>query len=192
MLERILMTLFKYEEINGAHRCPTYLHRWTLFQPRWPKALWKGFGIYIHKFVGDDWSRDLHDHPKRFISIGLRGQYREEVFNKERLGACSRGDDGAFIEPRIYPCGCSRLKVDAGRCDIYSNTFRIYRAPWVRTFPADHTHRLSLIDRRPCWTLVIVLRNVRAWGFWSRMNWIPWRDYVAPGNAVADARKACP
>lgn len=65
---RLLDRLFRREDINGGERCPTYLHRWTLFQPRRPRWLWRGFGIYLHKFVGDDWSRDLHDHPKRFIS----------------------------------------------------------------------------------------------------------------------------
>lgn len=60
------------EEINGHNRCPTYLYRWTLLATRWGK-------IYLHKFVGDDWSRDLHDHPKRFVSIGIVGSYIEET-----------------------------------------------------------------------------------------------------------------
>lgn len=59
------------EEINGGNRCPTYLFRWFLLRTRWFKA-------YIHHFVADDWSLDHHDHPKRFISIGLWGWYREE------------------------------------------------------------------------------------------------------------------
>jgi hypothetical protein len=58
------------EEINGGHRCATYMYRSTLLSTRWGK-------IYLHKFVGDDWSRDLHDHPKRFVSIGLWGRYWE-------------------------------------------------------------------------------------------------------------------
>lgn len=60
------------EEINGHHRCSTYLCRWVLKDT----ARWKA---YLHKFVGDDWSRDLHDHPKRFISIGIWGSYLEET-----------------------------------------------------------------------------------------------------------------
>lgn len=58
---------------------------------------------------------------------------------------------------------------------------------------ADHIHRLSLLsDRRPCWTLVVVLRSVREWGFWHRGMFQHWRNYVAPGNTMADERKACP
>ena len=64
--------LFGYEEINGNGRCP-YLHRWCLL------VLPRGVRLYLHKFIGSDWSRDLHDHPKRFISIGLWGSYIEET-----------------------------------------------------------------------------------------------------------------
>jgi hypothetical protein len=159
-----LSKLFRHEEINGAHRCPTYLHRWTLFQPRRPKAFWRGFGIYLHKFVGDDWSRDLHDHPKRFISIGLKGRYVEYT-------------------PTL----------DSIEDDSDETVSRVYSAPWVRTFPADHIHRITLCDdRAPCWTLVIVLWHVREWGFWHKGLFMHWRGYVAQGNTIADERKACP
>lgn len=160
MIERVLTALFKREEINGGNRCPTYLYRWTLFQPRRPRALWRGFGIYLHKFVGDDWSRDLHDHPKRFISIGLKGGYAEWT-------------------PRPNTPGFADLTV--------------FTAPWIRTFPANHIHRITLrSDRRPCWTLVIVLWHVREWGFWHLGEFIHWRTYVAPGNKIANEQKACP
>jgi hypothetical protein len=153
------LRFFRLEEINGAERCPTYLYRWTLFQPRRPRWLWRGFGIYLHKFVGDDWSRDLHDHPKRFISIGLKGRYVEWI-------------------PGLEPTGWPR---------------RIYTAPWLRTFPAAHIHRLTLMpDRQPCWTLVIVLRSVREWGFWHDGQWIHWKDYVrGSASHIADKMRAC-
>lgn len=154
----MLSRLFPLEEINGAGRCPTYLYRWTVFQPKRPRWFWRGFGIYLHKFVGDDWSRDLHDHPKRFVSVGLRGCYREESID-------SRG----------------------------ARVTRVYRAPWIRTFPASHIHRLGLIDGQPCWTLVVVLRAVREWGFWHEGTWIHWREYVKGSmSSVADKMRACP
>lgn len=134
---------FPVEEINGANRCPTYLYRWTLLK------LGKGIGVYLHRFVGEDWSRDLHDHPKRFISIGLKGRYREET-----------------------PKG-----------------FRVFRAPWIRSFPASHIHRLRLVNGRECWTLVIVLKTVRPWGFWHLGSFIPWRQYV--NSDTATSMKAC-
>lgn len=79
IVERILTRLCgEPEEINGAGVCPTYLYRWTLSKTRYGS-------VYLHKFVGDDWSRDLHDHPKRFITIGLRGAYRETTPEGKRL-----------------------------------------------------------------------------------------------------------
>lgn len=136
------------EEINGAHRCDTYLYRWFICATRW-------FKVYLHHFVGNDWSRDLHDHPKRFISIGLRGWYIEET-----------------------PLGTRR-----------------YSAPWIRTFPATHIHRLT-VPSKDCWTLVIVLRPVREWGFWYRdaekYRFIHWKDYVYGwAKDIADRQKDC-
>lgn len=139
------MKWFQCEEINGGERCPTYLYRWVLFHTRW-------LGIYLHHFVGEDWSRDLHDHPKRFVSIGLAGGYVEETPNGERE----------------------------------------YRAPWIRSFPAEHIHRLRLGRHKDCWTLVIVFAAVRTWGFWHEGLFIPWREYVmGKMSAVADSMVSC-
>jgi hypothetical protein len=144
---RMLDRLFgKAEEINGRERCPTYLYRWTLIKR-------KKWSLYLHRFVGDDWSLDLHDHPKRFISMGLWGKYREE----------RQTDSGIAWE--------------------------VFSAPWLRTFPAEHRHRLSLIDGKSCWTLVLVLRAVRQWGFWHEGKFIQWREYV--DSETADQMKAC-
>jgi hypothetical protein len=137
------------EEVNGANRCPTYLYRWFLLRTRW-------FKVYLHHFVGDDWSLDLHDHPKRFISIGLKGEYMEQ---------------------RPFESGVM---------------WKHYRAPWFRTFPAAHIHRISMIDGGDCWTLVIVLRVTREWGFWHMGEFIHWRRYVMGDKRdVADKMTAC-
>jgi len=173
---------FRLEEINGNYRCPTYLYRWTLFQPKWGRWFWRGFGIYIHQFVGDDWSLDLHDHPKRFISIGLWGSYIEWTPAKITtydIYLDANGDEIVRSEERLFA-----LDAASGRT---------FRAPWFRTFPAEHIHRITLCaDRRPCWTLVIVLRAVREWGFWHAGQWIPWKDYVrGSSSAIADKMRAC-
>jgi len=141
-MRRFIDWWFMLEEINGHGVCPTYLLRWTLLTTWW-------FKVYLHHFVGDDWSRDLHDHPKRFVSIGLRGRYIEET-------------------------------------PVSSRTFT---APWIRTFPAEHVHRIRLFENEDCWTLVAVFKTVRAWGFWHAGNWIPWRDYVY--GPEADKMKSC-
>lgn len=153
-MKRTLDRLFSHEEINGE-RCPTYLHRWTLLK------LGRFGSVYLHKFVGDDWSLDLHDHPKRFWSIGLKGQYTE-------------------LTPVYF-----------ADVDAYGLQRRPWIAPWIRTFAATHRHRLvGPTPEHPCWTLVIVGRIVRNWGFWSRGEWIPWKRYV--NSETATERKACP
>jgi hypothetical protein len=148
-MTRFLTRLFgKPEEINGADRCPTYLYRWIVLK-------WRGRGIYIHHFVADDWSIDLHDHPRRFISIGLRGGYVES-------------NSGTYVR---------------------------YNAPWFRTFPANYKHRLIMIRdkdtnaKRDCWTLVIVLKPSRDWGFWPRGKFVHWKEYVK--STRADEAKSC-
>lgn len=151
---------FRLEEINGAGRCPTYLYRWTLFRA----TNWR---IYLHHFVGEDWSRDLHDHPKRFISIGLWGSYIE--LTPLPLTLLNSLDE----------------KVEVGEEPPFFRA-RQYRAPWIRTFSASYQHRLIAQN---CWTLVIVLKPVREWGFWHGGRFIHWRDYVK--SELADKMKAC-
>ena len=182
---RLLDRIFRLEEINCGDRCPTYLYRWTLFQPRRPKRLWNGFGIYLHKFVGDDWSLDLHDHPKRFVSIGLRGAYVEETPNR----IFHEFEPGRYLPESCAVCGWW-----AGGTVMHERTVdRVYRAPWIRTFPAEHVHRLRLLgDRKPCWTLVVVLCHVREWGFHHEGTFIPWREYVKGGSSwIADKMRSC-
>lgn len=132
------------EEINGRERCPTYLFRWHL-------ASAFGCRLYLHRFVGEDWSKDPHDHPKRFISIGLWSSYLE-----------------------VTPTGQRR-----------------FRAPWVRSFPAEHQHRI-LTPWGECWTLVLTLRATREWGFWHEGRFIHWIEYVRGAAAhIADRMRSC-
>lgn len=160
---KLIDKLFQREEMDGDGRCPTYLVRWTLLK------LWGGIGLYLHHFVGDDWSLDLHDHPKRFVSLGLWGRYVEETPAIEFFGGSPHSN---LPDSRLTTRG------------------REYRAPWIRTFPAEHIHRIRLVNKRPCWTVVLVLRTSRPWGFWDQRRWIPWREYV--GSEQATKRKSCP
>ncbi len=72
-----MSTWLTWEQINGGDLCPTYLYRFVLAN------LPGGRRVYLHHFVGDDWSRDPHDHPKWFISVGLWGAYDEDVYSPE-------------------------------------------------------------------------------------------------------------
>jgi hypothetical protein len=74
--------------------------------------------------------------------------------------------------------------------EITPTSSRVFRSPWIRTFPAEHIHRIELVTKEPCWTLVIVFAAARPWGFWHQGQWIHWRDYVK--SAIADRMKSCP
>lgn len=71
---KLIDKVFHKEEIGRIKAASPYLNRWVLL--RFPFKL---FSVYLHHFVGNDWSRDLHDHPRKFISIGIWGRYVEET-----------------------------------------------------------------------------------------------------------------
>jgi hypothetical protein len=116
--------VFEGEEMNGGYG-------WTLVRIGWLQ-------VRLHHFTKDDWLGDMHDHPGRCVSIGLKGKYREET-----------------------PKGA-----------------HIYQAPWVRTFPASHTHRIMMVDGGTCWTLAITLKPVRTCGVFSSAGWMPFEEYL--------------
>jgi hypothetical protein len=145
-LRRLLNRFCQYETMSGNGVCPVYLERWVIKEAF-------SCGIYLHHFIGDDWAIDPHDHPRRFISIGLKGWYYEDVFNSDGTQA---------------------------------DTLR-FDAPWVRSFPAEHLHRVRASQCGDCWTLVIVLPKTRRWGFVKDGQWIGFKDYVFGGKY----RKSC-
>ena len=146
LIRRALDRCFGYESMSGNGACPVYLERWRI-------CVKMSFGVYLHHFLGDDWALDPHDHPRRFISLGLWGWYHEDLFT----------GDGTLI-----------------RTDTY-------KAPWLRSFPAEHLHRVRAVECGNCWTLVIVLKKSREWGFVQDGAWVAFRKYVFGGKS----RKSC-
>ena len=144
------------EDMDGDGTCPVYFYRWTL-------ARAFGCSAYLHHWVGDDWSLDMHDHPKRFVSIGLKGGYIEET-PSDKVFAALHG--WSFVEEHNF------------------------RAPWIRTFPAEHQHRVRIVPGTDCWTLVLTGRASRPWGWWHGGTWVHWQTYV--GSALLREKvKAC-
>lgn len=43
--------------------------------------------------------------------------------------------------------------------------------------PAEWRHRVIIKDGKPAWTLVIVGRRLRKWGFFTPTGWCWWRKY---------------
>lgn len=146
MIQALINRLLRFETIDGAGATDQYLRRW------WLLSLPGKRRVYLHHFVGSDWARDMHDHPKWFVSIGLWGGYVEETY------------------------GPSRPYLDWARRRVKR---RRWTAPWIRFFPATHVHRLRINRARPCWTIIITGPEQREWGFWTPAGWIEWSVYVA-------------
>ena len=132
---RLRDRIFRREDISAGA-----LRRWTLFR------LPGGRALYLQHFRCSD-ARSMHDHPKRFVTIGLRGGYVEESL-----------DPWWWLARR------------------HSRRRRRYVAPWIRTFPARHVHQVR-VSRRGAWTLAYVGPKTRDWGFLHRNRWIPWQRF---------------
>lgn len=53
-------------DFMGGHHRPGYLRRWVVADCR-------AGGIWVHRFEGSDPRRELHNHPRSFISIVAKG-----------------------------------------------------------------------------------------------------------------------
>lgn len=79
------MKLFRKEQFRDEGEQTPYMLRWTIFKC-------KLFQIFLHKFLRSDIDC-MHDHPWNFISIILKGSYRE-IYKLEytaRVKYCSVG-----------------------------------------------------------------------------------------------------
>jgi hypothetical protein len=136
-LKRIFKSLFPRHDYKVDGESRARMLKWVLLATPF-------FNIFLHKFNGPDWTRDPHDHPANFISIGLKGSYVETVYDQN-------GE-------KLYD--------------------REWRAPWVRSFPATHIHRMSSVGPKGAWTLCIASNWRQNWGFMVNGRLVSWRDYV--------------
>lgn len=133
-----------------------YLRRFYLI----PRNHW--FNIYLHKFVGDDDDRALHDHPWNSVSMLLKGSLKEYTEADDPKYVGQEGSGGHMPK----------------RFALY------YRAATFR-------HRLELLQENPfvenpAWTLFVTGPTIREWGFWCRKGFVHWRDFTSgtKGNKV--------
>lgn len=117
-----------------------YLDRLRIVQTPW-------FGLYLHRMDAPDPGVDLHDHPWPFVSLVLRGGYHE-------YRAYTR-DAPLFADlATAHPKGCAPGATN-------------HRRRWsIRRMRLDECHSIYRLDRPPTWTLMLVGRRVRDWGFY--------------------------
>lgn len=129
-----------------------FFNRYTVLKCRW-------FSAYLHQFFRSDSDLCLHDHPWSFVSIVLRGGYFEEMradqaHRDEHYR--DRGTDG-FEELELGP------------------TALCWRRPGsILIRPARVAHRIVVEPGSRPWSMVIVGRKSRPWGFYTRDGWRPW------------------
>ena len=135
----------------------------------WLLSLPRARRVYLHVYRGSDSFRDPHDHPKGFLSIGLWGGYveaRSEFFWRPGEPACPVQD-------------WRHVAWRNGRRRVRRVRLKQLRAPWIRVFSADYTHRLRIPRGRLCITLCITGPETQEWGFYAGgWNWVPWRAYL--------------
>ncbi len=106
-------------------------------------------GIYLHHIVREDWERAMHSHPFKFRSIILNGGYVECVADMDH----------------------ERLVLKNERI-VRRRRFRSHR------FPDDGVHVITHVKPRT-WTLVLVGKRHRDWGFWQDgVGIVKWDEYL--------------
>jgi hypothetical protein len=116
------------------------------------------FGLYVHKMLRPDGSRLIHDHPWRFRTLVLKGGYEEVYWSSE------------------YP----NLWLPHGGNPIFPSAIR--RPFRTHAIPLTTAHTITrLLGDGPTWTVLLVGRKVKNWGFWHFGNHgisvIPWKQY---------------
>ncbi|MGL4233299.1 MAG: hypothetical protein ACRCWJ_18170 [Casimicrobium sp.] len=149
-----------------------YLERYFLF---------RAFGVrcYLHRFVGDDPARGLHDHPWPWaLSIILAGWYREHRRDGVRIVRWFNWLNGDRFHRVTLPITYTDCLKDALRRSRSGRTLIIG--------DADQHH-----NDNTCWSLFIHRdRATKPWGFWkqeeeskwSALGWIPKRIAHSDGN----------
>jgi len=160
------MRLFPLHIIKRDDGQP-YLKRWTLFN------FFGLFKIRLHHILLSDYDC-VHDHPWWFITWIIKGGYWEyepvEQFEKR--------------------CG-----IASAHYWMIINQVPTYRGRWSLLYrPSTFKHRIALQEifdgkrglignimdgpkLKTAWTLVIMGRSKRLWGFWTKMGFIPWFNY---------------
>lgn len=118
----------------GEDESRAYLERYHLFRLF-------GITVYLHRFVGSDGDRHLHDHPWSWAwSLVLAGGYQERL-------AMGRTPGGAYFTERIYRSAGS--------------LHRLYGHTW---------HQITETEPET-WTMFVTGPRVKAWGFVGPTGW---------------------
>lgn len=144
--------------IRLAKRDP-YRHLPGYMERYWvlrPRA-WLPLSIRVHHILRSDGDRHLHDHPWPWCSIILRGTYTEQTPLDQAQSA----------------------SLDDLHCTYHRRT-----PGSLVVRPATSRHRLHLAPHSSVWSLFLMGRATRKWGFHTEHGWVYWRDYLGDYTTV--------
>lgn len=138
-----------YIEIRKGDR--VYMRRWYLI--RVPRL----FSVRVHHIRLPDEDRWPHDHPWTFLSVILRGGYRESWCTPETF---------QFGMPRSVPNPHWGQDQWVGFARRHVRRFSFHRA--------TDLHRITEFDRgsKGAWTLILTGPEGREWGFRTDEGWV--------------------
>lgn len=134
----------------GLKECP-YMRRW-LIQNRWGT-------LRVHHFMGSDDYRAFHDHPWWFLTLVVKGSYRD-------LTPCSNCKGTGLVTDAHLGCfDCMGKGYNVDKLVLGSMRFR-------RT---NYIHR---VESKNAWTIVITGPWSRHWGFWHNGQFSRWKAFL--------------
>jgi hypothetical protein len=128
-----------------------YMDRWYLLV--FPRL----FSIRIHHICRPDLDRWPHDHPWWFISIILRGGYREWWCKRTEFRTMLTNIEDPFAPPKMAWMDFHQKQVR--RFNFHTNT---------------DLHMIREFDRgeKGAWTLIFTGPEKREWGFMTDQGWV--------------------
>ena len=147
----------RWAEKLGNQDCP-YLIRWTL--------IFFGFSIRLHHWLRSDDKRFYHDHSANFLSIVLKGKYKNIVPIDE-----TKTPD-AFVENYVRLENGRNVKITTinryitkveGIFNTWKNIFTPQKSIW---FSKAKTRHYLDIPKEGAWTLLFEGRKYHKWGFY--------------------------
>lgn len=113
--------------------------------------------VYLHRFIGSDPGRDLHNHPNDGFSIVLLGQYMEQRLQ------CTEG------EARIMRTVSSAFSERAYFSELDMRVEE-RKVRWFNWIPANTFHRINIDwwDSGDVWSLFMRGPKKQSWAFIKR------------------------
>lgn len=143
-----------HTQLEDGQMVPQLIRRWLVPRNRF-------LNVYLHKVIGDDVDRALHDHPWWSVSVVLKGKLGEIDFDPD-------WDD---------PYDGTPLETSSFDRPVRERIFGFGR---LRVRPPSYLHRLTLPNKdEPAWTLFITGPKIRKWGFLCPKGWRRWEEFTA-------------